>query len=123
MKKKLKYVTIAMTFLLLSCKKHDFVEFIIRDISQPMYFIDSVSALHGIQHNNVSVIITGDVDSSARIDYASYPKNHGAGFYEITKGRVEIKSQWDYYSGDTIWIKFTPKGTQKGFLKIKTRIN
>jgi len=81
----------------------DFAEFSINDVSKEMYFIDSTSASPNISHANISVIITGEIDSSAIVTYASTnPENHGSGSYELKKGVINIKTQYDYYAGDTI---------------------
>lgn len=109
---------------LIRCSEPKFAEFSVDDVSKEMYFIDSTSASPNISHANVSVIITGEIDSSAIVTYASTnPENHGSGSYELKKGVINIKTQYDYYAGDTIWIKFIPKGAKKGHLKIRTRIN
>jgi len=109
---------------LISCSERTFTEFSVDDVSKEMYFIDPTSAVPNINHHNVSVIITGEIDSSAIVTYASTnPENHGSGSYELKRGVINIKTQYDYYAGDTIWIKFIPKGSKRGHLKIRTRIN
>ena len=103
--------------------KSNFAEFEINDVSQAAYFMDSVSAYKNSRHTSVTVKITGTIDSAATINYASYPENYNGGEYQLEKGEVNINTHYDYYMGDVIWIKFTPKGSKKGNLKIQTRIN
>lgn len=107
--------------LLQSCKS--FTEFTIDDVSKEHFFIDSLSATQNIHHENVSIIISGEIDSSATLVYASYPDSLGGNTFHLEKGLINIDVRADYYMGDSLWIKFTPKGAKKGHLKIKTRIN
>ncbi|MBA4851815.1 hypothetical protein [Emticicia sp. BO119] len=107
----------------MGCSERKFAEFSIDDVSKAMYFIDSTSASTDINHANVSVLITGEIDSSATITYASYPNNHDPVTYELKKGLIRINTQYDYYEGDSIWIRFVPRGSKTGRIKIRTRIN
>ncbi len=114
---------IAVTVFLLYPREQPFGEFEISDVSKAHYFVDSVSTDRHDDHAHVEVSITGEIDSSATISYASLPENYGGYTYELKKGAVNIFTQYDFYVGDKIWIKFEPKGSKKGKLKIKTQIH
>ncbi|NBB21031.1 hypothetical protein GVN20_16815 [Runella sp. CRIBMP] len=114
---------IGITVFLLYPREQPFGEFEINDVSKAHYFVDSVSTDRHDGHAHVEVSITGEIDSAATISYASLPENYGGYIYELKKGAVNIFSQYDFYVGDKIWIKFEPKGSKKGKLKIKTLIH
>jgi hypothetical protein len=99
-----------------------FAEFNIEDVSRPHEFLDTVSASFG-QHQTMTFDIVGQLDSSAIIEFHSY-HNHITGQVKLEKGKVNMVNAYgDYYDGDTLLVKFIPKGSQKGHLKIRTRIN
>ncbi|MCP1380926.1 hypothetical protein [Runella salmonicolor] len=116
-------ILIAVVVFLLYPREQPFGEFEINDVSKAHYFVDSVSTDRYDDHANVEVSITGEIDSAATISYASLPENYGGYTYKLKKGDVNIFTQYDFYGGDKIWIKFEPKGSKKGKLKIKTQIH
>ena len=117
-------VILVLSLLCFACGNGNrFAEFSIDDVSESHEFIDSVSASFG-QHQTMTFDIVGQLDSSAVIEFHSYPNNHITGGVKLEKGEVNMVNAYgDYYEGDTLLVKFIPKGSQKGHLKIRTRIN
>lgn len=116
-------VIIVLSFFCFACGNGNrFAEFSIVDVSKPHEFLDTVSASSG-RHQTMTFDLVGRLDSSAIIEFHSY-NNHITGQIKLEKGEVNIVNAYgDYYDGDTLLVKFVPKGSQKGYLKIRTRIN
>lgn len=124
MKKRLIILSlIAIVVFLFYPWEQPFGEFEINDVTKAHYFVDSVSTDRHDDHAHVEVSITGEIDSTATISYASLPENYGGNTYELKKGAVNIFTQYDFYVGDKIWVKFEPKGSKKGKIRIKTQIH
>ena len=108
--------------------------FYIEDVSVEQEFIDSTSS--GMNGGNYVVLrysVEGELDSAAMLTFYSYPSRHYRGSMELSYsqpsslkkyGKLYLKDfTMDYYEGDTLLVKFTPKGCKKGYLKITTDIN
>jgi hypothetical protein len=134
-------VILAIVLFLFTCytnlypHKTEIGEFVINDLSKPAFFVDSLSGISAIEHGNISFKISGKIDSSAEIRYLAnsrYLKNfinnndsisYEERIYKLKKGEIDISTQMDHYDGDTLWIKFIPRGSKKGSLKITSNIN
>lgn len=80
-------VILVLSLLCFACGNGNrFAEFSIEDVSKPHEFIDSVSASFG-QHNTITCDIIGELDSSAAIEFHSYPNNHITGGIKLTMVR------------------------------------
>ncbi len=124
MKKRLIILSLIAIFVfLLYPREQPFGEFEINDVSKAHYFVDSVSTDRHDDHSTVEVTIMGEIDSAATISYASLPENYGARGCELKKGVVNVLMFTDFYVGDKLWIKFEPKGSKKGKIRIKTQIH
>ena len=117
-------------WLILSCSSdpNHFEQFLIEDVSNIHQFMDNKSAASGrvysMSHENMRYSIEGDLDSSALVQLISYPKHNTIKEIILTKGSISmINYLTDYYEGDTLVIRFIPKGCRKGHLKISTNIN
>ncbi|MDI9881823.1 hypothetical protein [Flectobacillus longus] len=109
-----------------------FAEFKVSDVSQPQNFVDSVSSSKGSSHSVLLLKITGELDDSAEVSYGFYAFEKRKGIKtskfimntttKLSKGKINIDERHDYYSSDTIHVFFTPKGSKKGWLKIRTSI-
>jgi hypothetical protein len=107
-------------------------EFKVSDVSQPQSFVDSVSSSKGSSHTVLLLKITGELDDSAEVSYGFYAFEKRKGIKtskfimntttKLSKGKINIDERHDYYSSDTIHVFFTPKGSKKGWLKIRTHI-
>ncbi|MGX7685890.1 hypothetical protein ACWA1C_01900 [Flectobacillus roseus] len=109
-----------------------FAEFKVSDVSQPHSFVDSVSSSKGSSHLVILLKITGELDDSAEVSYGVYTfeKKKGKktskfemlGTEKLFKGKINIDVRNDFYSSDTVHVFFTPKGSKKGWVKIRTSI-
>ena len=109
--------------------------FYIEDVSVEQEFIDSTSSgMNG--RNNYNVLrysVEGELDSAATLTIYSYPSRAYVGTVELgysqpsslkKYGKLSLKNFiMDYYEGDTLLVKFTPKGCKKGHLTITTDIH
>ncbi|MDI9858219.1 hypothetical protein [Flectobacillus roseus] len=109
-----------------------FAEFKVSDVSQPQSFVDSVSSSKGSSHLVILLKITGELDDSAEVSYGVYTFEKKKGkktskfemlsTQKLSKGKINIDVRNDFYSSDTVHIFFTPKGSKKGWVKIRTSI-
>lgn len=109
-----------------------FAEFKVSDVSQPQSFVDSVSSTKGSSHLVILLKITGELDDSAEVSYGVYTFEKKKGketlkfemlsTQKLSKGKINIDVRNDFYSSDTIHVFFTPKGSKKGWVKIRTSI-
>lgn len=119
----------------ISGNSREFAEFYVEDVSKEQEFIDSTSALAGkmifTSHQVMDLWIEGELDSGAVIQFYSYPDYELIRDYDLVKGKysviseygkIAIKRKLDYYEGDTLLIRYIPKGATKGHLKISTNI-
>lgn len=112
--------------------KIPFAEFKVSDVSLPKSFVDSVSSSKGSSHSVLLLKITGELDDSAEVSYGVYTfekkKGKKTSKFEmlstkkLSKGKINIDVRNDFYSSDTIHVFFTPKGSKKGWVKIRTSI-
>ncbi|MDI9873954.1 hypothetical protein [Flectobacillus rivi] len=112
--------------------KIPFAEFKVSDVSLPKSFVDSVSSSKGSSHSVLLLKITGELDDSAEVSYGFYAFEKRKGIKtskfimsftkKLSKGKINIDERHDYYASDTIHVFFTPKGSKKGWLKIRTSI-
>lgn len=130
-----KTIFIIFLFWIASCKNPGSVaDFQVEDVSKVQEFIDSTSSgLNGIKyHQGLRYSVEGELDSAAVIEFYSYPNRHRTGTVELVKGentlvkeygKIDLKNVlMDYYEGDTLLIRYIPKGATKGHLKISTNI-
>ena len=108
--------------------------FYIEDVSVEQEFIDSTSSMMtGLNiHNVLKYSVEGELDSAAVLTFYSYPSRKLTGSVELgysqpsslkKYGKLYLKDfTMDYYEGDTLLVKFTPKGCKKGYLKITTNL-
>ncbi|MDI9867856.1 hypothetical protein [Flectobacillus roseus] len=109
-----------------------FAEFKVSDVSQPQSFVDSVSSSKGSSHLVLLLKITGELDDSAEVSYGLYAFEKRKGIKtskfimntttKLSKGKINIDVRNDFYSSDTVHVFFTPKGSKKGWVKIRTSI-
>ena len=109
-----------------------FAEFKVSEVSQPQSFVDSVSSSKGSSHLVILLKITGELDDSAEVSYGVYTFEKKKGkktskfemlsTQKLSKGKINIDVRNDFYSSDTVHVFFTPKGSKKGWLKIRTSI-
>lgn len=124
-------MTLLLVFTLtIACSggSNQFEQFEIEDVTNEHQFMDNKSAAAGrvylMNHENMRYSIEGELDSSALVQFISYPKNNTFKEIALTKGSVSMVNYLtDYYEGDTILIRFIPKGCRKGRLKISTNVN
>lgn len=112
--------------------KIPFAEFKVSDVSQPQSFVDSVSSTKGSSHLVILLKITGELDDSAEVSYGVYTFEKKKGkktlkfemlsTQKLSKGKINIDVRNDFYSSDTVHVFFTPKGSKKGWVKIRTSI-
>jgi|GEM_PF-1178410 hypothetical protein len=114
-----------------------FAEFYVEDVSKAQTFIDSTSGTAGklalMGGNEVmKVSLEGELDSSADVSLRYYPSDQLITEFNLKKednlvlkqnGTIPyIEMMFDYYGGDTLLIRYIPKGATKGHLKIRTNI-
>lgn len=109
-----------------------FAEFKVSEVSLPKSFVDSVSSSKGSSHSVLLLKITGELDDSAEVSYGVYTFEKKKGketlrfemlsTQKLSKGKINIDVRNDFYSSDTVHVFFTPKGSKKGWLKIRTSI-
>jgi hypothetical protein len=111
-----------------------FAEFYVDDVSKEQIFIDSITGT-GFKlipyHVLLEASIEGELDSSADVSFYYYPSNERARTLDLRKednlmqktdGTIPFHTtKFDFY-GDTLLIRYVPKGATKGHLKIRTNI-
>ena len=104
------------------------------DVSKEQIFIDSITGT-GFKlipgHVLLETSIEGELDSSADISFYYYPSNERAWTWDLRKednltlkknGTIPFHTRKLDFYGDTLLIRYIPKGATKGHLKIRTNI-
>lgn len=128
-----------LIIIFISCRSgnpYEFTEFYVDDVSKEQEFIDSTSASAGklafSDRIKMDLWLEGELDSGALIRLYSYPDYTLINDFDLAKGKysliseygkIAIKAKPDYYDGDTLVIRYVPKGATKGHLKISTNIH
>lgn len=110
-----------------------YVEFDVEDVSREQVFIDSITGTHYNPlggHIALEVSMEGELDSSAEVSFWYYPGNQYGATFNFRKNNLRqkkdgkipyFKTRFDFY-GDSLLIRYIPKGATKGHLKIRTNI-
>lgn len=133
-------ILLIIVYLLGACStgnSNKFAEFYVEDVSKEQTFIDSTSGAAGKLalmggHQVMRVSLEGELDSSTDVSLRYYPSDQLVTTFNLKKednlvlkqnGTVPyVEMMFDYYGGDTLLIRYTPKGATKGHLKIRTNI-
>jgi hypothetical protein len=111
-----------------------FAEFYVEDTAKEQIFIDSITGT-GFEplpgHVLLEASFEGELDSSAEVSFYYYPGMQKVVTFHLKKeedsflkedGTIPYRTlRWDFY-GDTLLIRYIPKGATKGHLKIRTNI-